>query len=111
MIRRPPRSTRTDTLFPYTTLFRSIFPYVFFGQGRDTPFTTPEQAREWVRAMKKKGALGMKCFGYRPDILAAAFDELKKQGMRSACNHSQTEVARVKVLTTARWGLRTEERS
>src|SRR3546814_1338583 len=26
MIRRPPRSTRTDTLFPYTTLFRSIAP-------------------------------------------------------------------------------------
>src|SRR3546814_10871536 len=25
MIRRPPRSTRTDTLFPYTTLFRSFF--------------------------------------------------------------------------------------
>src|SRR3546814_7916793 len=25
MIRRPPRSTRTDTLFPYTTLFRSYF--------------------------------------------------------------------------------------
>src|SRR3546814_2580168 len=29
MIRRPPRSTRTDTLFPYTTLFRS--------PGRDVP--------------------------------------------------------------------------
>src|SRR3546814_14299066 len=26
MIRRPPRSTRTDTLFPYTTLFRSQIP-------------------------------------------------------------------------------------
>src|SRR3546814_17268322 len=26
MIRRPPRSTRTDTLFPYTTLFRSPWP-------------------------------------------------------------------------------------
>src|SRR3546814_1783417 len=25
MLRRPPRSTRTDTLFPYTTLFRSTF--------------------------------------------------------------------------------------
>src|SRR3546814_1268656 len=25
MIRRPPRSTRTDTLLPYTTLFRSVF--------------------------------------------------------------------------------------
>src|SRR3546814_3911985 len=30
MIRRPPRSTRTDTLFPYTTLFRSRR----FGSGR-----------------------------------------------------------------------------
>src|SRR3546814_7389802 len=35
MIRRPPRSTRTDTLFPYTTLFRSVplplgFLFVFF---------------------------------------------------------------------------------
>src|SRR3546814_5275032 len=27
MIRRPPRSTRTDTLFPYTTLFRSCASY------------------------------------------------------------------------------------
>src|SRR3546814_9804628 len=27
MIRRPPRSTRTDTLFPYTTLFRSYNPH------------------------------------------------------------------------------------
>src|SRR3546814_13027521 len=31
MIRRPPRSTRTDTLFPYTTLFRSV----------DWPMNTP----------------------------------------------------------------------
>src|SRR3546814_8331578 len=29
MIRRPPRSTRTDTLFPYTTLFRSAAPRPF----------------------------------------------------------------------------------
>src|SRR3546814_9090595 len=27
MIRRPPRATRTDTLFPYTTLFRSLPPH------------------------------------------------------------------------------------
>src|SRR3546814_14737653 len=35
MIRRPPRATRTDTLFPYTTLFRSIFKDVppTFAQG------------------------------------------------------------------------------
>src|SRR3546814_12265032 len=29
MIRRPPRSTRTDTLFPYTTLFRSSPPAIW----------------------------------------------------------------------------------
>src|SRR3546814_13355424 len=28
MIRRPPRSTRTDTLFPYTTLFRSLLAFL-----------------------------------------------------------------------------------
>src|SRR3546814_5788478 len=51
MIRRPPRSTRTDTLFPYTTLFRSrdeyatgncasrlSWPFRFrLGSGRDPP--------------------------------------------------------------------------
>src|SRR3546814_18918018 len=34
MIRRPPRSTRTDTLFPYTTLFRSIGGSGVSGQRR-----------------------------------------------------------------------------
>src|SRR3546814_981017 len=33
MIRRPPRSTRTDTLFPYTTLFRSLAMTYEFGEG------------------------------------------------------------------------------
>src|SRR3546814_11196712 len=35
MIRRPPRSTRTDTLFPYTTLFRSVVLRVRVEQGQD----------------------------------------------------------------------------
>src|SRR3546814_20972112 len=41
MIRRPPRSTRTDTLFPYTTLFRSR---VFVGEIKVALFVrrTPE---------------------------------------------------------------------
>src|SRR3546814_17456552 len=34
MIRRPPRSTRTDTLFPYTTLFRSPPPIQIVVGGR-----------------------------------------------------------------------------
>ncbi len=59
----------------------------------------------------KRGAFSAprRGFGYRPDVLEAAFDELKKQGMRSACHHSQTDVARVNVLTTARWGLTSME--
>src|SRR3546814_1557651 len=35
MIRRPPRSTRTDTLFPYTTLFRSDRAFVHREVGHD----------------------------------------------------------------------------
>src|SRR3546814_8366545 len=45
MIRRPPRSTRTDTLFPYTTLFRSPLALLFYagflallGRPRVDPF-------------------------------------------------------------------------
>src|SRR3546814_5668400 len=39
MIRRPPRSTRTDTLFPYTTLFRSFIAVAEFlcEQGLNAP--------------------------------------------------------------------------
>src|SRR3546814_6295182 len=39
MILRPPRSTRTDTLFPYTTLFRSRPPGAAFGLTRATRST------------------------------------------------------------------------
>src|SRR3546814_17974394 len=44
MIRRPPRSTRTDTLFPYTTLFRSLF-----GFSRDSAwaYPLPVEAKGW----------------------------------------------------------------
>src|SRR3546814_11771715 len=38
MIRRPPRSTRTDTLFPYTTLFRSFLAAHFDGASADGHF-------------------------------------------------------------------------
>lgn len=84
-----------------------IFPFAFLIPVK--PLTTPEQGRQWVRDIKAKGAVGMKCFGYRPDVLQAMFEELKKQGMRSACHHAQLDVSRVNVLTTARWGLTTME--
>src|SRR3546814_11939031 len=37
MIRRPPRSTRTDTLFPYTTLFRSTSAIISSDRSRLAP--------------------------------------------------------------------------
>src|SRR3546814_17940521 len=39
MIRRPPRSTRTDTLFPYTTLFRSNAKFVVVQEISNKPQT------------------------------------------------------------------------
>src|SRR3546814_11240170 len=41
MIRRPPRSTRTDTLFPYTTLFRSLGTHISLSDGQLPP--SPER--------------------------------------------------------------------
>src|SRR3546814_16099657 len=44
MIRRPPRSTRTDTLFPYTTLFRSVPGQAYSRLARALPqFSWSEQ--------------------------------------------------------------------
>src|SRR3546814_2764541 len=47
MIRRPPRSTRTDTLFPYTTLFRSASTEYWYTALPDAKMKTYcEQSRE-----------------------------------------------------------------
>src|SRR3546814_14118791 len=46
MIRRPPRSTRTDTLFPYTTLFRSVQAFLAFAPTGDLRFQ-----RAWTEAI------------------------------------------------------------
>src|SRR3546814_1949751 len=53
MILRPPRSTRTDTLFPYTTLFRSLTGLANRRSGDAC------LAREWARAQRYGGALGV----------------------------------------------------
>src|SRR3546814_17051249 len=54
MIRRPPRSTRTDTLFPYTTLFRSLGADLVFdvAGGR----TELDQAFHGTRDVERRGA-------------------------------------------------------
>ena len=93
-----------------------IFAYTGFGQTtknfnplKGEPISTPEAAREWVRANAKLGADGIKFFGAEPEIMAAALDENKKLGLGSACHHAQLSVARWNVLHSARAGLTSME--
>src|SRR3546814_6844923 len=51
MIRRPPRSTRTDTLFPYTTLFRSPTPSFSRAKTYRTKQLTTMNAIESMKAI------------------------------------------------------------
>src|SRR3546814_4306352 len=64
MIRRPPRSTRTDTLFPYTTLFRSALKLLVedserAGEADDIEQRAGEQADG---GMRRKSALHCRAF-------------------------------------------------
>lgn len=86
-----------------------IFAYTVFGQGTKEPITTAEQAITWVRDNAKKGADGIKFFGATPEIMKAALEENKKLGLRSACHHTQMDVARWNVLNSARAGLTSME--
>src|SRR3546814_10873701 len=67
MIRRPPRSTRTDTLFPYTTLFRSSDPSSGVGIRRSL---TP------VRSIDQRSALPLPCAVRKKVITRPLGDQL-----------------------------------
>src|SRR3546814_17212345 len=75
MIRPPPRSTRTDTLFPYTTLFRSM------DDGVSALDQSPKAARKVQRALDPDdaGLGGLRLSGQRADGIAlrdCAFGEV-----------------------------------
>src|SRR3546814_9146148 len=56
MIRRPPRSTRTDTLFPYTTLFRSVdLASVFLANALDDRIHRSAGFTLWVEELDQRG--------------------------------------------------------
>ncbi|RUO47319.1 amidohydrolase [Pseudidiomarina aquimaris] len=82
-----------------------IIPYLGYGMNSDEPIFKPEQAREWVRDIKQKGAEGIKFFGARPEIMAAALDEAEKQGLGTMMHHAQLNVVRTNVVDSARLGL------
>src|SRR3546814_13159084 len=70
MIRRPPRSTRTDTLFPYTTLFRSVNLTASTGEG-DSPNTLEEPLEEPLEESGVDVEISLS------DFIKAEWDKLK----------------------------------
>src|SRR3546814_363336 len=94
MIRRPPRSTRTDTLFPYTTLFRSDLArtiripklgidasVVSVGLTPDGAVDTPRNIWEaaWYNGSAKPGALGQSFInGHASSTDGALFGRLEE---------------------------------
>src|SRR3546814_16657747 len=66
MIRRPPRSTRTDTLFPYTTLFRSIYWHDGQWATENPKLLGPADHAFWMASMVFDGARAFD--GLTPDL-------------------------------------------
>jgi len=82
-----------------------IAPYVGFGEGRNRPFTDPDEAKAWVASVAERGADGIKFFGYEPMIFKAAIEEANKLGLGTACHHAPITLGGANALTTSRWGL------
>src|SRR3546814_9674935 len=72
MIRRPPRSTRTDTLFPYTTLFRSA-PYY-----RDVDFLDIDASDE-----NRRGAVMLLSYRLAPTWDVGTFVDVARSDFRN----------------------------
>ncbi len=90
-----------------------IFAYAAFPGTNDYVKTihTPDAAREWLAAVKDRGAEGVKFFGAPPAIMKAALEACRSLGLRSCCHHAQLAVGRMNALTTAQWGLTSSEHS
>src|SRR3546814_14437109 len=89
MIRRPPRSTRTDTLFPYTTLFRSAVRDASRG-GRSRQAETGLLLRRGASAVRgcTKGLAGQGGTGGAPDPVQGRrrlFRHAKSAGRAGRC--------------------------
>src|SRR3546814_7074278 len=93
MIPRPPRSTRTDTLFPYTTLFRSHWPLP--RRGRRLVSATPARPRgrlsgHYGRTNRRRGLQGR---GY-----SDALYELRHAGWHQGGHRSEEHTSELQSL-------------
>lgn len=67
--------------------------------------TTPEEARKWVQAVRKRGADGIKFIGASPAVMRAALAEAAEQGLKTTMHHAQLAVTGVNVIDSSGWGL------
>src|SRR3546814_14755367 len=90
MLRRPPRSTRTDTLFPYTTLFRS--PACRFEGGEEACLCSMK-ARSRARGARRRRVAGY--YGCaRPARSEVDLDRNSEAWLRSARADARSEALR-----------------
>ena len=86
-----------------------IVPYAMFpgstGSGVSTAISDAEGARDWVRAVKRRGAEGVKLRGGTREALAAVYEEAQALDMGTASHHDQNGVYHMNVLDSARLGL------
>src|SRR3546814_14239192 len=86
MIRRPPRSTRTDTLFPYTTLFRSCLTRPWRIAECDRQVAQPSR----ITGATQRHALGaLRPFGFGPCEQLDEFwciESVARRKIRFACD-------------------------
>src|SRR3546814_4614180 len=78
MIRRPPRSTRTDTLFPYTTLFRSGDPRRGCEQVQHVVAEVAQQHRNVAVGHAEHVTQRMRGAAQHADLLAVGDDFLRR---------------------------------
>ena len=86
----------------------TAFPYFAMpvdGDEKLPAITSAEDARKRVRYLKRIGADGIKFMGAPEDILWAALDEAKQQGLGTTMHHAQLNVAHANVLDTSSHGL------
>src|SRR3546814_8193550 len=90
MIRRPPRSTRTDTLLPYTTLFRSLPPSFLSSSP-----ATVRSPRTW--AVKEKSGRLMRPAGAAEDTACRALTA-RGHGLQSRARRSEEHTSELQSL-------------
>src|SRR3546814_6924557 len=96
MIRRPPRSTRTDTLFPYTTLFRSLLRGHEEHRGDLLQF---DQDLNWIGPVDVAKRIEAGCAAFRSEEHTSELQSLmrisyavfclKKKSKKTTTNHQQ----------------------